>query len=106
MASPNTEALRLRMARLEPRRRFVIRRAMIPVNVKGKSGKDRPSYRLRVSVEDPSYAIDGRGNLINPARHMSETDRRALGLSRNGQPRRPGRATALTADTPDRKTAA
>ena len=96
MASPNTEALRLQLARLEPRRRYVVRRALIPVAEKNGPKKQTPTYRLRVSIEDPNYGVDGRGNLINPARRMSEADRRALGLRRNGQPRRPGRALATT----------
>lgn len=85
MASPNTEALRLEQARLQPYPRFVVRRALIPVKSKD---KDKKSFRLRVTVEDSSYALDDRGNVINPARRMSEADRRALGLRRNGQPRR------------------
>lgn len=93
MASPNTQALRLAQARLA-RYRFVVKRALIPV--------DEQTSRLRVSVEDPGYALDARGNLINTARRMSEADRRALGLRRNGQPRRARRPI----DTPDRKTPA
>lgn len=106
MASPNTEALRLAQARLEPRRRFVVRRTLIPVSEKNGPKKQTPTYRLRVSIEDSSYGVDGRGNLVNTARRMSEADRRALGIRRNGQPRRPGRAALLGANTPDRKIAA
>jgi hypothetical protein len=97
MASPNTVRRRLEQAHLKPRERFVIRRALIPV--------DKNSVRLRVTVEDPGYALDGRGNLVNPARRMTEADRRALGIRRNGQPRRARRALP-SASTPDRKTAA
>ncbi|SRR5581483_10190067 len=104
MASPNTEALRLAQARLEPRRRFVVRRALIPVVEKNAPKKETPTYRLRVSLEDQAYALDQiTGAVINPARRMSEADRRALGIRRNGQTRRPGRAIATT---PDRKIAA
>jgi hypothetical protein len=103
MASPNTEALRLAQARLEPRRRFVVRRSLIPITEKTTSGKERKAFRLRVSLEDQDYALDqASGAVINPARRMSEADRRALGLRRNGQPRRRGRAPL----TPDRKIAA
>jgi|SRR6185437_7415796 len=105
MASPNTEALRLAQARLEPRRRFVVRRSLIPITEKTAGGKERKSFRLRVSLEDQDYALDQvTGAVINPARRMSEADRRALGIRRNGQPRR-ARHAAVSA-TPDRKNAA
>lgn len=96
MASPNMCLMRLRQAHLEPRIEYVVRREFIPV--------DKKTVRVKTTARD-GYLIDKvTGVAINPARRMSEADRRALGIRRNGQPRRARRALASTPDS--RKTAA
>jgi hypothetical protein len=85
MASFNTLELRREMAALQPREQHVIRRALVPV---GKSGR----MRLQTSVA-PQAQVDARtGVHTNPARALTETQRRELGLRRNGRPRRPAKA--------------
>lgn len=85
MASPNTEALRLAQAQLDRPPAYLVRRAIVPTDKKG-------GWRLRITAA-PGTVVDRiTGEYRNPARHMSEADRRALGLRRNGEPRRRNRA--------------
>jgi hypothetical protein len=88
--------IRLRQAHLEPRIEYVVRRELIPVN--------KTSVRVKTTARG-GYLLDkATGVAINPARRMSEADRRTRGIRRNGQPRR---AQSPQASTPDsRKSAA
>lgn len=96
MASPNMCLIRLKQAHLEPRTEYVVRREFIPV--------DKTSVRVKTTTRDGYLVNQTAGVAINPARRMSEADRRELGIRRNGQPRRARRALTTTPD--NRKTAA
>jgi hypothetical protein len=86
MASPNTLKLREEQSGLTPRPQHLIRRAATPI---GKTGL----FRIRTSAA-PGVEMDHTGAMRNPARHMTEAERRALGLRRNGEPRRRARQAA------------
>jgi len=85
MASPNTLRLREAQAGLTPRPQWLIRRAATPL---GKTGL----FRLRTTVAEGVEFDTRSGVHRNPARAMSEAERRELGISRNGLPRRRARA--------------
>ena len=75
-----------------PRERWIIRLAPIAV------GKTGLTMMMRRTVA-PGHHVRPDGSLINPARALTEQQRRELGLRRNGQPRvrRPARTPGAAA---------
>lgn len=87
MASPNTIKLRLDQAQLKPTEQWLLKREIVPV---GKTDR----WRTRITQAPHTVVDQATGEHRNPVRHMTEAQRRELGLSRNGRPRRRRRPAA------------